>query len=478
MTSSPASAGIPATRILGDKLDSIPFSPYHVLVIFVLGLVGFIEGYDLAVTGSLIVLAKEPLHLTPGDIQWIVLGPTVCLCIGGFIAAAISDHVSRKAILQIGVISVTFLTLLIPLVRNAEQLIVLRLLIGIGGGFAVTAPFPIAAELMPAQHRRTYGAIYEMMLASSFTVLPIVAFFLANDPNGFRLIALPGGLALFVIPVILQLLLPESPRWYLRKGRVERAVAVVNRYIARCGNRVPPLSVASLGTNFTLARAELPPFWALFGRGQLRWTAIGVWTSACAGTSFFLISVLLPKALIDQGAAVATSFGISTLVFMATIPGKCFNAYVMEIIGRRWTICLALLGAIPGLVLMALAHKAGDYASLVMSVGALWTGFTTLSSFPAVRMYLSEQFPTALRGRGHTFGESFARLFAGIAAPFLMLPHTGSPTIFFGAIIVIVLAGAFPAILFGKETVGQIELVAAETGEVEAGAGIGAAEPA
>jgi MFS family permease len=462
-TASPtAQAGIPAVRILGDKLDSIPFSPYHVLVILVLGLVGFIEGYDLAVTGSLIVLAKKPLNLTPTDIQWIVLGPTVCLCIGGFIAAAISDHFSRKAILQIGVISVTFLTLLIPLVRNAEQLIILRLLIGIGGGFAVTAPFPIAAELMPAQHRRTYGAIYEMMLASSFTVLPFVAFFLANNPNGFRLIALPGGLAFFVVPVILQLLLPESPRWYLRKGRIERAVDVVNRYIAHCGNRVSPLTVTGLGTNFALARSDLPPFWALFGRGQLRWTAIGVWTSACAGTSFFLISVLLPKALIDQGAAVTTSFGIATLVFMATIPGKAFNAYVMEIIGRRWTILFALLGAIPGLLLMALAHKAGAYAPVVMSVGALWTGFTTLSSFPAVRMYLSEQFPTALRGRGHTFGESFARLFAGLAAPFLMLPHTGSPTIFFGTIIVIVLAGAFPAILFGKETVGQIEIIAAE----------------
>jgi MFS family permease len=454
--------GIPAARILGSKLDSIPFSPYHVLLIFVLGLVGFIEGYDLAVTGSLIVLAKGPLHLTPTGIEWLILGPTVCLSIGGFTASAISDHFSRKAILQIGVISTTFFTLLIPLVQNAEQLIILRLLMGLGGGFAVTAPFPIAAELMPAQHRRTYGAIYEMMLASSFTVLPLIALFLTHNPNAFRLIALPGGLALFVVPVILQLLLPESPRWHLRKGRIERAVDIVNRIIRRAGSHVPPLTVAGLGTNFALAQADLPPYWALFRRGQLRWTAVGVWTSACAGTTFALISLLLPKALVDQGAAVATSFGISSLVFMATIPGKAFNAYLMEVIGRRWTILFALLGAIPGLVLMGLAHKAGIYAPVVMSAGALWTGFTTLSSFPAVRMYLSEQFPTALRGRGHVFGEAFARLFAGIAAPFLMLPHTGSPTIFFGSIIVIVLAGAFVPLLFGKETVGQIELVAAE----------------
>jgi hypothetical protein len=32
---------------LGRKLDSIPFGAYHVAVIAVLALVGFIEGYDL-----------------------------------------------------------------------------------------------------------------------------------------------------------------------------------------------------------------------------------------------------------------------------------------------------------------------------------------------------------------------------------------------------------------------------------------------
>ena len=48
--------------------------------------------------------------------------------VGGFIAAAISDHVSRKTIIQIGVVGMTFFTLLIPFVQTAEQLIVVRLL--------------------------------------------------------------------------------------------------------------------------------------------------------------------------------------------------------------------------------------------------------------------------------------------------------------------------------------------------------------
>ena len=71
---------------------------------------------------------------------------------------------------------------------------------------------------MPAQHRRTYGAIYEMALASAFTVVPFVSFLLADNPDAFRLLALPGGLAITVVPVLVYLALPESPRWHLRRG--------------------------------------------------------------------------------------------------------------------------------------------------------------------------------------------------------------------------------------------------------------------
>ena len=154
-----------------------------------------------------------------------------------------------------------------------------------------------------------------------------------------------------------------------------------------------------------------------------------------------------------------TSFGISTIVFLATIPGKAFTAYLMEIIGRRWTIAYALSGALPGCLLMATAHLTGDYANVMMSAGAMIMGFTALSTFPATRVYLSEQFPTALRGRGNIFGEAFGRIFAGVLAPFMLEPYTGSPFAFFGTIVVVVVLGAFIPVLFGKETVGQLERV-------------------
>jgi MFS family permease len=451
--------GETAGHALGRTLDSIPFCGYHLLLILVLGTVGFVEGYDLALGGSLIVLAREPLHLTSTDVRWLVAAPTFLVVVGGYTATALSDRLSRKVIMQIGVVISTFFTLLIPLAQSAEQLIVLRLVTGIGLGFAIPAPFPIAAELMPAQHRRTYGAIYEVMLASAFTLLPFVGFLLAGDPDGFRLIALPGGLALGVVPLLVHYAIPESPRWYLRRGQPQAAIDTVNLMIRRCGNRVPLLTMAALGSGVALGREPLPPFMALFRAGQLRWTVVGILTGVSASTAYYSCAILLPKALVDQGGAVALSFGLSSVLFLASIPGKLFTGFLMEVIGRRWTMTYSLAGSLPGIGLMAAAHGMGSLAPVVFVAGALITGFTVLSAFPCTRVYLSEQFPTALRGRGHFFGESTARLVSGVAFPLFLERWTASPVVFFGMLLLVVGIGAFVPLLFGRETVGQLETV-------------------
>ncbi|MGH7047706.1 MAG: MFS transporter [Stellaceae bacterium] len=452
-------SAISASYVLGRKMDSIPFSGYQVLLIFVLGSTGFIEAFDLVMTGSLLVLAKAPLHLTGTDMKWIIIGPSMSLVVSGFAFSAVGDRLSRKAMLLIGVISTTFLTLLIPLVQNAEQLIILRTLTGLGAGGVVSATYPIAAELLPAQHRRTCGAVYEMSLASAFTVVPAIGGLLAGNANAFRWLALPGGLALLFMPAIIYFLLPESPRWLLRRGHAQIAVDIVNKVVARSGNLVPLLKLEDLGDTSPMAREKLPPYWALFVKGQLRWTVVGVVTAGCASTAFFLIATLLPKALTNQGYAISASLALTSVIYAASFFGKGFTGFLMEIIGRRWTILYAMAGSFPGIFLMLLAHRAGPYAGVVMTVGGLIIGFTVLSTFTASRVYLSEQFPTALRGRGHIFGESFGRIVGHGVLPFFIVPHTGSPTIFFGTIAVFVAIGAFLPVLFGKETVGQLEIV-------------------
>src|SRR5215469_1175599 len=48
------------------------------------------------------------------------------------------------------------------------------------------------------------------------------------------------------------------------------------------------------------------------------------------------------------------------------MPGKAFTGFLMEIIERRWTIFYALAGSLPDLFLMLVAHRMGDFATVVM----------------------------------------------------------------------------------------------------------------
>ena len=459
--SSEGMSGSSGSRVLGRKMDSIPFSFYQVLIISVLSLVALIEAYDIFLTGSFILLAKAPLHLTRTDIRWLILGPAIMLTVSGLGFSLVGDRLSRRGMLLIGVIATAFFTLLVPLVQNAEQLIIVRALTGLGAGGVVSAAFPIAAELMPAQHRRTYGGIYEMSLALGITFPALFASQLAGNPAAFRLLALPGGLGILVALAV-YFLLPESPRWRLRRGEVRVAVDIVNGIIKRSGNRVPPLTLAELGNVREAAREKLPPYWHLFAKGQLRFTLVGVLTGTCAASAAFMTATLLPKALHNQGYPVAVSLGLTSIIYMVSFFGKGFSAWLMEIIGRRWTIFFVMFGAVPGYGLMMLAHSAGSYAHMLMIAGGLIVGFTVVSAFSATRVYMSEQFPTALRGRGHIFGELSGRIFFAGLLPALMVPYTGSPVIFFGTTMLFAAIGAFIPLIWGKETVGQIELIAAE----------------
>ena len=96
-----------------------------------LGFVALVDGYDGSMTGTLLVLAKKPLHITPGEIRLLAVASSLAACVGGFTAAAISDHWSRRTVMLLGVAAINFFTLLIPLAQSGEQLIIIRLLTGL-----------------------------------------------------------------------------------------------------------------------------------------------------------------------------------------------------------------------------------------------------------------------------------------------------------------------------------------------------------
>ena len=84
---------LPASHVLGGKLDSIPFSSFHLSVILVLGFAALVDGYDGSMTGTLLVLAKKPLHISESE-------PSGCLISGAGINASDTNYQSSPKILR------------------------------------------------------------------------------------------------------------------------------------------------------------------------------------------------------------------------------------------------------------------------------------------------------------------------------------------------------------------------------------------
>ena len=111
---------------------------------------------------------------------------------------------------------------------------------------------------------------------------------------------------------------------------------------------------------------------------------------------------------------------------------------------------------------MLLWHTAGLYARSLMIAGGLIVGFTVVSAFPATACTCPSSSRQHCAAAATIFGESCGKIFGGGLLPFFMTPHTGSPAIFFGTMLLFAAIGALVPIVWGKETIGQIEVIAAE----------------
>ena len=172
-----------------SKLDSIPFSTYHVVLIVVLGFVGLIEGYDraLSVCSS---CWKSTAHLTPDEIRWPPLDPPPWWCSEAFGRGDVGprqpydDDADRRDLSTL----CTLLILLAKISSSRHPAPHHRH----RGGLDDLGPFLIAAE---RRRRSTDAPTGRPMRLCGDRVhaATVVAFVLADDPSELLADGLPGG---------------------------------------------------------------------------------------------------------------------------------------------------------------------------------------------------------------------------------------------------------------------------------------------
>ncbi|SNX82545.1 related to myo-inositol transporter [Melanopsichium pennsylvanicum] len=187
-------------------------------------------GWDTGIASGMLVAIHSDLghDLTEGEQGLIVSATTVGAILGSIIAGRVADWLGRKKVM----IASGVLFLLGALEQAASQvvreLVLGRMLVGLGVGMASMVVPTYLAEVAPTKVRGRLVGINNLLVTGGQVVAYVIDAAFYNLPHGWRWMVLAGG-----VPAVAQLMgmiyLDESPRWLVAKGRLIRARKVLQK---------------------------------------------------------------------------------------------------------------------------------------------------------------------------------------------------------------------------------------------------------
>jgi MFS family permease len=240
MASSPTLTDVPA------RLDRLPWSAFHRLVVAALGITWILDGLEVTLAGSVAAaLQTSPrLHLTAEQVGLTGSAYLIGAVLGSLFFGHLTDRLGRKKLFNVTLGVYLVATAATAFSWNFESFLFFRFLTGAGIGGEYSAINSAIQELIPARLRgRTdlaiNGSFWVGAAAGALVSVPLLDPSLFGADLGWRL-AFGSGAVLGLFILYLRRFLPESPRWLMIHGRDGEAHEVMleieQRVIA--GNKV------------------------------------------------------------------------------------------------------------------------------------------------------------------------------------------------------------------------------------------------
>lgn len=195
------------------------------LITVVAALGGFLFGYDNGIIGS--ALLYVPFKLTSLQTAELVSLISFPAAAGALVAGPITDKLGRKSILIADGLMYAVFALLAATAANATLLIIFRSLTGFAIGADTAVATAYISEYSPAKSRGKYAYSQQLMIFSGGVVSFWIGYSLAFTSNWRFMIGL--GAAPAILMLLLRIYLPESPRWLIMVGKVDKAKEVLKR---------------------------------------------------------------------------------------------------------------------------------------------------------------------------------------------------------------------------------------------------------
>jgi MFS family permease len=307
--------------------------------------------------------------------------------VGGWLGGYLADRVGRVKTLQLTILWFSVFSLVCAFVQNFDQLLIARAVLGLGFGGEWAAGAVLMGESIRPQYRgRAVGSVQSgWAVGWGLAVLSQAILFSYVPPD----VAWRCMFAIGALPALL--------------------VFFLRRYVEE-----PEIAVATLAKQ--KASGDRPGLQEIFAGPILKTTILAsLAVTGCQG-GYYAITFWVPRFLTtERHLSVVSSTGYLAALIIGSFAGYLVGAWLADKIGRRNLFLYMSIGAIAIVI---------AYTQLPLTNEILWVlgfplGFFASAYFSGVGAFLTELYPTRLRGSGQGFCYNFGR---GIGAlfPFLV----------------------------------------------------------
>ena len=339
-----------------------------------------VDGFDTMIYTFIVPTLLALWGMSKAEAGYIATGALLTSALGGWAAGVLADRYGRVRILQLTIAWFALFTFLSGFTDSFGQLLLVRSMQGLGFGGEWAVGSILIAETIRARNRgRATGLVQSSWAVgwagAAFAFWGLYA--VLRPEHAWRVLLWLG-----VLPALLVI--------YIRRNVAE-----------------PPVYLQARARPDARPAAAL----AIFRGPLLRTTTLASLMSAGMLGAYYSVTTWLPTYLnTERHLSVA-----GTATYLLVLIGGCFagylsSAWLSDAIGRRRCFVLFAVGGI--LAVLAYTHiHAGN--SLTELLG-FPLGFFNSGIFAGTGAYLTELYPTAVRGSGQGFSYSFGRALGAI----------------------------------------------------------------
>jgi MFS family permease len=329
-----------------------------------------LDALDVQVYSFIMPTLIAAWNISNGEAGLIGTSTLLVSSLGGWVAGTLCDRFGRVRMLQITILWYAGFTFLCGFAQNFEQLLICRALQGLGFGGEWAAGAVLMGEVVRDKYRGRAVGFVQTGWAFGWgaaALLYTVLFAALPEAIAWRVLFWIGILPAFFV--------------FWIRGHVDEP----ELYQSRRRNS-PAIGLSHLFSVF---------------RGPYLWTTVKVSLMvAGAQGGGYALGTWLPTYLKNVRGLSAPSTGTFLLVHIAgALVGFVLGSLLSDAIGRKWTFMISALASIAMIAVYMLAPLSDTMLLLL----GFPLGIALLMKFPPMGPFMTELYPTAVRGTGQGF---------------------------------------------------------------------------